>query len=139
MKKYMALLALACVALLVVGSVAPAVAGKGAVKADLYVHGTTDVVGKVIVTPTAAGKVEVTVQIRDDSINTVTPCELVARVESWPTLGTFFKINAKGNGSAHISVPTTHTGPDTVKVEVWSPDVATGGCLYSADVAVVLK
>ena len=62
MKKYKVLFALACVVLLVVGSMAPALAAKGAVEKDLLERpALTNVVGKVIANTTADGRLIVQV------------------------------------------------------------------------------
>ena len=139
MKKYIVLLALACVALLVVSSVAPAFAARGAVKTPLISVATSEPAGQVIVTPTGANKIEVTVQVRDSSVTSAKSCTLYAGIVApWGTSP--FRINAKGNGSGHVSynIPAGYTGEVFVQVSIWEPDTS-GPKRYYATLWVTLK
>lgn len=142
MKKYKVLVALACVALLVVGSMGPGLAAKGAVKGDLL-DGSGAIVGQVIVTPTGAGKVEVTVQVKDSTVTSAKSCTLYTGILA-PWGQSPFKINAKGNGAGHVSyvIPagTDTTVPQTILVSIWEPAWPLGTMLYSCiTVQVMLK
>lgn len=110
MKKYMSLLILVCVALLVVGSVAPVAAkgGKGALKMDLVRTNPTDGkdVGWAIVNTTADGKLIVEVHL-DDGEPSITFDQIRVFVtgETPATCEIFYNVlvtNAQGKGNAHV-------------------------------------
>ncbi len=142
MKKYKELVVLTCVALLALGLVAPAVAGQGAVKADLMDVATGMVdLGDVIITPTADGKFEVTVHVRDSSITAKTNLTAWAMADlGWAASTPYpaaFHVNKQGKGSAHISVPTNIASGNTVmvKVSVWDE---TGAIVHYSTVSVLM-
>lgn len=146
MKKYKVLVALACVALLVVGSMAPAVAkgakAKGAVAVVLTERNCTEgwsdagagpPAGRANINTAASGKVQVQIHMYDAAPGTYDVYVGVKAdgVETMHGPLALLIANSQGNGNAHVEVDIPAVTTNLVIMVVVKPTGAQGKVGYT--------